>query len=109
MGWAWAGYPSLPAPRLSLSVALALPVGKLHYAMLSLFRICTFEDWTDIMYTNIYGCKQWGYSGDDSLPKHKECKHGLTDEVRLIPGNLRLCHCVTALCSSCTPARLSSW
>ena len=24
--------------------------GKLHYAMLSLFRICTFEDWTDVMY-----------------------------------------------------------
>jgi hypothetical protein len=30
--------------------------------MLALFRICTFEDWTDIMYTNIYGCEEGGYS-----------------------------------------------
>ena len=36
--------------------------GTLHVAMLSLFRASTFEDWTDIMYINMYGCDQYGYS-----------------------------------------------
>eukprot|EP00519_Triparma_laevis_P013561 CAMPEP_0182490254 /NCGR_PEP_ID=MMETSP1321-20130603/184_1 /TAXON_ID=91990 /ORGANISM="Bolidomonas sp., Strain RCC1657" /LENGTH=961 /DNA_ID=CAMNT_0024692407 /DNA_START=112 /DNA_END=2997 /DNA_ORIENTATION=- len=36
--------------------------GTLHIAMLSLFRASTFEDWTDIMYINMYGCDQYGYS-----------------------------------------------
>lgn len=33
----------------------------LEIAMLSLFRIVTLEDWTDIMYINMYGCDQYGY------------------------------------------------
>lgn len=36
--------------------------GTLHIAMLSLFRASTFEDWTDIMYINMNGCDQYGYS-----------------------------------------------
>lgn len=37
-----------------------------HYAtlgdsMLSLFRIVTLEDWTDIMYINMYGADKYGY------------------------------------------------
>ncbi|GMI02942.1 hypothetical protein TrVE_jg10438 [Triparma verrucosa] len=36
--------------------------GTLHISMLSLFRASTFEDWTDIMYINMYGCDQYGYS-----------------------------------------------
>ena len=33
-------------------------------AMLTLFRASTFEDWTDIMYINMYGCKSHSfYSG----------------------------------------------
>jgi len=36
--------------------------GTLHFSMLSLFRAATFEDWTDIMYINMYGCDQYGYS-----------------------------------------------
>jgi hypothetical protein len=47
--------------------------GYLHRAMLTLFRICTFDDWTDVMYINVYGCKQWGYSDDDSKPHAKIC------------------------------------
>eukprot|EP00520_Triparma_pacifica_P006268 CAMPEP_0118662880 /NCGR_PEP_ID=MMETSP0785-20121206/17080_1 /TAXON_ID=91992 /ORGANISM="Bolidomonas pacifica, Strain CCMP 1866" /LENGTH=824 /DNA_ID=CAMNT_0006556479 /DNA_START=20 /DNA_END=2491 /DNA_ORIENTATION=- len=35
---------------------------NLHISMLSLFRASTFEDWTDIMYINMYGCDQYGYS-----------------------------------------------
>lgn len=35
----------------------------LHKSMLSLFRVVTLEDWTDIMYINMYGCDHgiWGY------------------------------------------------
>ena len=36
-----------------------LPVG-----MLSLFRVVTLEDWTDVMYINMYGCDKYGYQGD---------------------------------------------
>jgi voltage-gated sodium channel len=37
--------------------------GNLQHSMLSLFRIVTLEDWTDIMYINMYGCDHsiWGY------------------------------------------------
>ncbi len=30
--------------------------GSLSLSMLTLFRIVTFEDWTDVMYINMYGC-----------------------------------------------------
>ncbi|MEM7131796.1 MAG: ion transporter [Chloroflexota bacterium] len=35
--------------------------GNLQLAMLSLFRAVTLEDWTDLMYINMYGCDQYGY------------------------------------------------
>ena len=35
--------------------------GSLHFAMLTLFRCSTLEDWTDVMYINMYGCNQYGY------------------------------------------------
>ena len=42
-----------------------LHFGTLEKAMLSLFRIVTLEDWTDIMYIQMWGCNHeiWGYSG----------------------------------------------
>ena len=40
---------------------------SLHISLLSLFRVATLEDWTDIMYTAIYGCKQYGYTGVEEL------------------------------------------
>ncbi len=36
----------------------------LQTSMLSLFRIVTLEDWTDIMYINMFGCENYGYSGN---------------------------------------------
>lgn len=38
--------------------------GNLQLSLLSLFRIVTLEDWTDILYINMYGCDHpiWGYS-----------------------------------------------
>ena len=33
----------------------------LHDALLTLFRVSTLEDWTDIMYLNMFGCGYTGY------------------------------------------------
>ncbi len=40
--------------------------GNLQLSLLSLFRIVTLEDWTDIMYINMYGCDHaiWGYGSE---------------------------------------------
>jgi len=38
--------------------------GTLAKAMLTLFRCSTLEDWTDVMYINMYGCKNYGYGGN---------------------------------------------
>ena len=45
---------------------------SLHISLLSLFRVATLEDWTDIMYTAIYGCQNYGYSGLQELCKSSE-------------------------------------
>ena len=37
---------------------------NLQTSFLSLFRVATLEDWTDIMYINMYGCMNYGYSGN---------------------------------------------
>ena len=37
---------------------------NLQVAMLSLFRVVTLEDWTDVMYINMYGCDEYGYDAD---------------------------------------------
>ncbi len=39
----------------------------LQTSMLSLFRVVTLEDWTDIMYINMYGCENYGYDGNMDL------------------------------------------
>ena len=35
--------------------------GNLQTAVLSLFRVVTLEDWTDLMYIAMYGCEHYGY------------------------------------------------
>ena len=37
---------------------------NLQTSFLSLFRVATLEDWTDIMYINMYGCMNYGYDGN---------------------------------------------
>jgi voltage-gated sodium channel len=37
---------------------------NLHHAMFTLFRCATLEDWTDVMYINMYGCDKYGYDAD---------------------------------------------
>ena len=38
---------------------------NLQTSVLSLFRVVTLEDWTDIMYINMYGSENYGYSEHD--------------------------------------------
>ena len=40
---------------------------NLQMSMLSLFRVVTLEDWTDVMYINMYGCENYGYDGNMDL------------------------------------------
>uniref|UniRef100_A0A7S1CLA3 Ion transport domain-containing protein n=1 Tax=Bicosoecida sp. CB-2014 TaxID=1486930 RepID=A0A7S1CLA3_9STRA len=42
-------------------------MGTLHIAFLTLFRCATLEDWTDVMYTAMYGCEDYGYGGIEDL------------------------------------------
>jgi voltage-gated sodium channel len=43
-----------------------LHFGNLQLSLLSLFRVVTLEDWTNIMYINMYGCNDpiYGYGAD---------------------------------------------
>lgn len=48
------------APRVAPGVTLfssndPVSFGSLHMAMITLFRCATLEDWTDVMYTNMFG------------------------------------------------------
>jgi len=36
--------------------------GTLHDTLITLFRMSTLEDWTDVMYINMHGCMFYGYS-----------------------------------------------
>jgi len=36
---------------------------NLQMSFLSLFRVVTLEDWTDVMYIQMYGCADYGYDG----------------------------------------------
>lgn len=38
---------------------------NLQTSILSLFRVVTLEDWTDVMYINMYGSENYGYSSND--------------------------------------------
>jgi voltage-gated sodium channel len=38
---------------------------NLQTSILSLFRVVTLEDWTDVMYINMYGSNGYGYSAED--------------------------------------------
>ena len=43
--------------------------GSLHITMFTLFRCSTLEDWTDVMYINMYGCDVYGYKGNYMLER----------------------------------------
>ena len=41
--------------------------GTLQEALLTLFRIVTLEDWTNVLYTQLYGCDVYGYGFREDL------------------------------------------
>lgn len=41
--------------------------------MLTLFRMSTMEDWTDVMYINMFGCIQYGYIGGSYCHDPEHC------------------------------------
>ena len=47
--------------------------GSLHIAMVTLFRMSTMEDWTDIMYINMNGCMRYGYLGSSYCYDERYC------------------------------------
>lgn len=47
--------------------------GSLHITMFTLFRCSTLEDWTDVMYINMYGCDVYGYKANFML--EAECRN----------------------------------
>ena len=46
---------------------------QLDTALVTLFRMATMEDWTDIMYTNMFGCMHYGYYGSLYCHDEVEC------------------------------------
>ncbi len=40
---------------------------NLQISVVSLFRAVTLEDWTDLMYIQMYGCDNYGYDGNAAL------------------------------------------
>ena len=59
-----------------------------HYAtlgdsMLSLFRVVTLEDWTDIMYINMYGSDNYGYEASE-MSRYPDIVHNASLIVSVI-------------------------
>lgn len=44
-----------------------LHFGNLQTAMISLFQSVTMDGWSELMYTNIFGCDMYGYDGLESF------------------------------------------
>ena len=50
----------------------------LQTSMLSLFRVVTLEDWTDVMYINMFGCENYGYGDNMNLCTNSLGQSGLS-------------------------------
>jgi hypothetical protein len=53
--------------------------GSLPLAMLTWFQVCTLEDWTDIMYTSIYGCEDFDGESRHFLMDSSSSAHLVSD------------------------------
>ena len=53
--------------------------GTLHDALLTLFRVATGEDWTDVMYINMFGCYEYGYLANGMTPSCNAADSGGLD------------------------------
>ncbi|MEM9490971.1 MAG: ion transporter, partial [Myxococcota bacterium] len=48
--------------------------GDLGRSLLTLFRVVTLEDWTDVMYTQLFGCASFGYGMSEELCTSPEAR-----------------------------------
>ena len=56
--------------------------GNMRKSMLTLFRCSTLEDWSDVMYTQIYGCTAY--------PPHPQGYTCTASEKKPVTGRVRL-------------------
>jgi hypothetical protein len=83
--------------------------GSLSITFVTLFRVSTFEDWTDIMFIAMYGCKQWSYGEFDFRCENDE-KGGLLAAVFfitfvLLSALIMLNLVIGSICSSMSDAQ----
>ena len=67
--------------------------GTLPNAIYSLFRASTLEDWTDIMYTNMYGCANYGAFVMCEDVGQKNCSARMDDPADLTVFHELYCCC----------------
>ena len=56
---------------------------NLQTSILSLFRVVTLEDWTDIMYINMYGSDNYGYEASE-MSRYPDIVHNASPIVSVI-------------------------
>jgi len=55
---------------------------SLDIALLTLFRVSTLEDWTDVMYINMFGCEKYGYFDGNNMAKYCLVADAVTGEIK---------------------------
>eukprot|EP01043_Picozoa_sp_COSAG02_P039578 COSAG02_NODE_3136_length_7300_cov_4.065269_5_plen_482_part_00 len=83
--------------------------GSLSVTFVTLFRASTFEDWTDVMFIAMYGCKQWSYGEFDFRCENNE-NSGLKAAVFfilfiLLSALIMLNLVIGSICSSMSDAQ----
>jgi len=58
--------------------------GTLHISFVTLFRMATLEDWTDVMYINMWGCTKYGYDYVEGEYNSMGCDPDLASEQPII-------------------------
>ena len=53
---------------------------NLETGLLTMYRVSTLEDWTDVMYINMFGCDQYGYDDSARVPCDKDKALALVGE-----------------------------
>jgi voltage-gated sodium channel len=83
--------------------------GSLDLTFLTLFRASTFEDWTDVMYIAMYGCRRWSY-GEFDMRCENNNPHGLAAAMYflvfiILSALIMLNLVIGSICSSMSDAQ----
>ncbi|MBJ96322.1 MAG: potassium transporter [Rickettsiales bacterium] len=52
----------------------------LQTGLLTMYRVSTLEDWTDVMYINMFGCHEYGYDSSARVPCNEAAAKALVGE-----------------------------